>query len=114
MTYTNRNGYRIPNLTLPPQRIFSPGRYGRMRLNFLKTHRRGTYTTLLTEAKLSEHLWEIEQTAKEQVRRTVERMAAEQGVNEQMKRQNPMLWVQTMNNLKASAEEIVRDQLIYV
>ena len=113
MTYTNRNGYQLPNLTLPPQKKHPLGKYGRMRLNFLKTHRRGTYTTLLTEAKLSEHLWEIEQTAKAQIRRTVERMAAEQGVNEQMKQQNPMLWVQTMNNLKASAEEIVLNDLIY-
>ena len=114
MTYTNRNGYQLPNLTLPPQKKHPLGKYGRMRLNFLKTHRRGTYTTLLTEAKLSEHLWEIEQTAKEQVRQTVEQMAEEQGMNEQMKRQNPMLWVQTMNNLKALAEEIVLNQLIFV
>ncbi len=91
MTYTNRNGYQLPNLTLPPQ----------------KKHPLG-------EAKLSEHLWEIEQTAKEQVRQTVEQMAEEQGMNEQMKRQNPMLWVQTMNNLKALAEEIVLNQLIFV
>ena len=82
MTYTNRNGYRIPDLTLPPQKKHTLGKYGRMRLNFLKTHRRGTYTTLLTEVKLSEHLWEIEQTAKEQIRQTMERMATEQSVNE--------------------------------
>ena len=112
MTYTNRNGYQIPNLTLPPQEKHPLGKYGRMRLAFLKAHRRETYMTLLVEAKLSEHLWEIEQTAKEQIRQTVERMAAEQGVNEQMKRENPILWTQAMNNLQASAEEIVLYELI--
>ena len=84
-----------------------------MRLNFLKTYRKGTYATLLTEAKLSEHLWEIEQTAKEQIQKTVERMATEQKVNERMKQENPTRWIQMMNNFKAAAEEIVLSDLIY-
>lgn len=112
MTYTMQGGVQIPDLMLPEQESLPLGRYARMRLNYLKKHRRGTYGQLLGEAKLERHLWEIEQTAQAQVEQTVDAMAKQNGVTEQMKASNPMMWVQMMNNFKESAEETVIRQLI--
>ncbi len=89
------------------------GKYGRMRLAFLKEHRRGTYTTLLTEFKLNEHLHEIDVKAKETVSRITAELAKRRGVTEALKASDPMRWVQEMNNCKASAEETVREELIF-
>ncbi|MBQ9749812.1 MAG: TnpV protein, partial [Clostridia bacterium] len=89
------------------------GKYGQMRLEFLKKHRRGTYTTLLTEARLTEHLHEIDETARAQISEIMSQQATSLGVTEQMKAENPMTWAQMMNNIKASAEETVLNTLIY-
>ena len=67
LTYTERNGVMYPNLTLPEQTNYPIGKYGRMRLDYLKKHRRGTYTTLLTSCTLNQHLYETEQEAKRQI-----------------------------------------------
>ena len=66
----------------------------------------------MTDNRLAEHLSGIDRTAREQVRQMTAQMAKAQGVNEQMKAENPMRWMQEMNSIKASAEEIVRHQLI--
>ena len=97
----------IPDLKLPEQTNYPLGKYAMMRLEYLKKHRRGTYTTLLTQAKLNEHLHEVEKAAKEQISMTISRMAQNLGVTEQMKATDPMKWVQTMNGLKAAAEEVL-------
>ena len=89
------------------------GKYGRMRLAYLKEHRRGTYTTLLTEFKLNEHLHEIDVQAKETVSRITAELAKRRGITEALKAANPMRWVQEMNNCKASAEEIVLKEMLY-
>ena len=89
------------------------GKYGRMRLAFLKEHRRGTYTTLLTEFKLNEHLHEIDIQAKDMVSRITAELAAKRGITEALKAVDPMRWVQEMNNCKACAEEIVLKEMLY-
>ena len=67
ITYTERDGIFYPNLSLPEQTDYPIGKYGQMRLDFLKKHRRGTYTTLLTEGRLSAHLSAINQEARSQI-----------------------------------------------
>ena len=104
---------RLPDLKLPTETNYPLGKYAMMRLEYLKRHRRGTYTTLLTQAKLNEHLHEVEESAKEQISMTISRMAQNLGVTEQMKATDPMKWVQTMNGLKAAAEEEVLNSLIF-
>ena len=89
------------------------GKYGRMRLAYLKEHRRGTYTTLLTEFKLNEHLHEIDVKAKDMVSRITAELAAKRCITEALKEADPMRWVQEMNNCKACAEETVREELIF-
>ena len=113
ITYTEKDGIFYPNLALPEQTNYPIGKYGRMRLEFLKNHRKGMYTTLLMSCKLNEHLYEIEQAAKQQIELTISQMAVERGITEKLKATNPMRWVQEMNNAKKCAEEIVLREIVY-
>ena len=105
LAYTERNGVMYPNLALPEQTNYPIGKYGRMRLDYLKKHRRGTYTTLLTSCTLNQHLYETEQEAKRQIDLTLSRLVKERGITEELKATTPLLWVQEMNNAKHDAEE---------
>ena len=113
LTYTERNGIMYPDLALPKQTNRPIGKYGRMRLDFLKKHRKGTYTTLLTSCKLNEHLYNIEQEAKEQINFTLSLLVKERGITEELKASNPLHWAQEMNNAKHCVEEIVLNEIIY-
>ena len=113
LTYTERNGVRYPDLALPEQTNYPIGKYGRMRLDYLKRHRRGTYTTLLTSCTLNQHLYETEQEENRQIALTLSRLVKERGITEKLKAINPLLWVQEMNNAKHDAEEIVLNEVIY-
>ena len=113
LTYTERNGVMYPDLALPEQTNYPIGKYGRMRLDYLKKHRRGTYTTLLTSCTLNQHLYETEQEANRQIELTLSRLVKDRGITEELKATNPLLWVQEMNNAKQSTEEIVLNEIIY-
>ena len=113
LTYTERNGVMYPDLALPEQTNYPIGKYGRMHLDYLKKHRRGTYTTLLTSCTLNQHLYETEQEAKRQIDLTLSRLVKERGITEELKAKNPLRWVQEMNNAKYDAEEIVPNEIIY-
>ena len=113
LTYTERNGVRYPDLALPEQTNYPIGKYGRMSLDYLKKHRRGTYTTLLTSCTLNQHLYETEQEANRQIDLTLSRLVKDRGITEELKTTNPLRWVQEMNNAKHDAEEIVMNEIIY-
>ena len=113
ITYTEHNGLYYPDLALPEQTNYPIGKYGRMRLDYLKKHRRGTYTTLLTSCTLNQHLYETEQEAKRQIDLTLSRLVKERGITEELKATTPLLWVQEMNNAKHDAEELVLNEIIY-
>ena len=113
ITYTEINGINYPNLALPEQPKVNSGKYGQIRLGFIKKHRRGTYTTLLTEGRLNEHLHTIDEQAHEQINLYIKQMAEQTDVIEELKLADPMRWVKMMNNIKASAEEIVLKEVVY-
>ena len=113
LTYTERNGIMYPDLALPEQTNYPIGKYGRMRLDYLKKHRRGTDTPLLTSCTLNQHLYEAEQEAKRQLDLTLSRLVKERGITEELKATNSLLWVQEMNNAKQNAEGIVLNEIIY-
>ena len=113
ITYTERNGIFYPDLALPKQTNHPIGKYGRMRLNFIQKHRRGTYTTILTEGRLNEYLHEIDVQAAELMESAMTRLADEHGITEELKAADPMRWVREMNSIKARVEEIIRDEIIY-
>lgn len=113
ITYSKNGDYLIPDLELDTQPTESIGKYGRMRKSFLMEHRKGTYGSLILQNKLTEHLLEIDQTAKAQVEQMVSQMAKANGVTEELKARDQMKWVGLMNTLKAQAEEIILAELIY-
>ena len=113
-TYHEENGHLIPNVTLPEQTDFQIGKYGRMHLDYIKNHRRGRYATLLTEGKLNARLHEIDLEANEMLETIIPRLTAERGIDENMKARDMLRWVAEMNNIKASAEEIVLREVVLV
>jgi len=113
-TYREKNGHLIPNITLPEQTDYQIGKYGRMHLDYIKQHRRGRYTTLLTEGKLNARLHEIDIEAKRMIEIIIPRLAAERDIDEDLKARDMLHWVAEMNNIKASAEEIVLREVVLI
>ena len=113
-TYHEENGHLIPNVTLPEQTDYQIGKYGRMHLDYIKNHRRGRYTTLLTEGKLNARLYEIDLQVNKMLETIIPRLATERGVDENLKARDMLRWVAEMNNIKASAEEIVLREVVLV
>ena len=111
--YERRGEQYYPLLDLGEQTTYEIGKYGNLHLEFIKKHRRGTYTTHFTENRLNEHLHNIDLQAHEQLDLLTAQMAAQMDVTEELKASDPMRWVQTMNNIKASAEEIVLKEVVY-
>ena len=113
-TYREENGHLIPNVSLPEQTDYQIGKYGQMHLDYIKNHRRGRYTTLLTEGKLNARLHEIDLDANEMLDTIIPRLAAERGIDENLKSHDMLRWVAEMNNIKVSAEEIVLREVVLV
>ena len=105
--------YYLPDLALNEEEPIY-GKYGMLRKQFLKEHRSAKYQYLLLTGKLTEHLNQIDQEARERVEMLMEQMAEKQGVTEELKLRNQMKWVGLMNNIKTRAEEIVLKNLVYV
>ena len=113
-TYREENGRLIPEIKLPEQTNYQIGKYGQFYLDYIKNHRRGRYTTLLTENKLNAWLHEIDLEANEMLETIIPRLAAESGIDEDLKARDMLRWVAEMNNIKASAEEIVLREVVLV
>ena len=113
ITYTEHNGLYYPDLALPNQMNYTLGKYANLRRDFMKKHRRGTYTTLLTEGRLNEHLHVIDIQAHELLDGIILRLAKECGIDEDLKAHNALQWIAEMNNIKASAEEIILKEVVY-
>ena len=112
ITYELRGEQYFPLLELPEQK--EVGKYGRLHLEFLKAHRKGYHTTLLMEGALNQRLCEIDLEAKTMLESIISRLAAERGIDEDLKARDMLRWVAEMNNIKASAEEIVSREVIFV
>ena len=113
MSYTLHGDYYLPDLVLREEEP-TYGKYGMLRKQFLKEHRSARYQYLLLTGKLNEHLNQTDQEAREQVETLMKQMTEKQGVTEELKAQDQREWVRLMNNIKASAEEIVLKNMIYV
>ena len=113
LTYEKNGDYLIPNLTADSEPEEPLTKYGLMRRNYLKEHRRGVYSGLLMTGRLKAHCLEIQRQAEERMEVLTEQMAKAEGVNEELKASDQMEWVAKMNNIRNSAEEIVLSELIY-
>ena len=115
ITYHREGDYFIHDLCLPKQPDGHIGKYGRLRLNYLKSFYIPFYTELLISGTLKQHLLDIDNVASSnKVNLLIKSFAEDRNVNELLKEHHQMEWVQAMNNLKNSAEEIVLNEIIYV
>ena len=106
LTYHRKGDYFFPNLILEPEEPVQLGKYGRIRREYLKEHRPGTYSELLLEGKLNRHLAEMEETAYNYLDRLTAQMAKAENVTEALKAENQMEWVQKMNSIRDRADFI--------
>ena len=112
-TYTMQGDYCLPNLTLPPEEKRPIGVWGQCRLRYLKQHHKILYYNLLTSGKLRSHLADVEEEAQALFLRLVKEYAEREGVTEQLKAENPMEWVQRMNNIRERVNEVVNTEMIF-
>lgn len=111
--YEMQGDYYLPCLELPEQPKVEIGIWGKRHLQYIKAYRRGFYTTLLTKCELNRHLADVNKQAEDMFFRLIKQMAERDGVTEQLKAENQMLWVRKMNNIRNRATEIVNVELIY-
>lgn len=113
--YIKQGDYYIPNLVAPANmKNFRIGKYGKLRLNYLKQHKKAEYTILLMDNELQKHLMEIDNTANARFELLMKQLAEKENITEELKATNQMEWVRRMNNIKNCAEEIIFKELIYV
>ena len=111
ITYNKYGDYYLPNLVVSTKDP-TYGRFGRMRLKYLKEHRRVAYINLKTSGQLTHHLNEIDREANEMLHLLIEQMAQAQGITEQLKAEDQITWVGAMNNIRSAAEEVVLRDII--
>ena len=111
--YELHGDYYLPCLTVPPEEQRPIGVWGQRHLRYLRQHRKVLYTELQITGKLNGYLFDLNEQAKEMFFELVKQMAIREGVTEQLKAQNQMLWVQRMNNIRNRAVEVVNNDLIY-
>lgn len=105
--------YYLPNLVLEAEEKVILNKYGLLRLNYLKEHKKADYIIMFMNKTLNKHLKEIQETAKARVDTLIKEFAKQDNINEGLKAKNQLEWVQMMNNCKNRAEEIVFSELIY-
>lgn len=111
--YELHGDYYLPCLIVPPEEQRPIGVWGQRHLRYLRQHRKSLYTGLLLDGKLDGYLADLNEQAEAMFFELVKQLAAREGVTEQLKAQNQMLWVQRMNNIRNRAMEVVNNDLIY-
>ncbi len=111
--YERQGDYYFPCLSLPGEEEQPLGLWGQRHLRYIKEHRKALYTSLQLSGKLNTYLTDIDQQAGAMFSRLVEHMSQRQGITEQLKANDQMAWVGKMNNIQASATEIVNEEIIY-
>ncbi|HIQ80313.1 MAG TPA: TnpV protein [Candidatus Scatavimonas merdigallinarum] len=113
-TYTQVGDYMLPDLILSEQEHKSIGIWGQRHANYLKQHHKVLYMNLLTSGKLNSYLADIDERAENMFSRLLKQMAEKQGITEQLKVNDQMIWVGRMNAVRNAATEIVNKKLIYI
>ena len=114
ISYTKKGDYLLPDLILENKKQYNIGKYGLLKLNYIKKYKLGLYFDLLVNDKLNEYLHNIDTTVMEKVQKLIIELAEKENINEKLKENNQMLWGSKMNNIKNIAEEIILKEYIYV
>ena len=112
--YIRTGDYYLPNLVLAEQKKIQLNKYGRLRLDYLKNHKKAEYAILFMDNKLTDHLEKVQEIATKRVEETIKSLKEQSNLSEEMKNTDQLYWVGMMNNFKNQAEEIVLKELIYV
>ena len=112
--YHLEGDYYIPNLVISEQEKITLNKYGRMRLNYLKEHKKAEYSIMLMDGTLNNHLKETQEIATERVEQIIKQLKVKSNLTEDMINTDMLYWVGMMNNFKNQAEEIIFNELIYV
>ena len=113
--YIRCGNYYLPHLVMPIENTnYQIGKYGRMKLNYLKNHKKAEYLSLLMDCKLNRYLHEIDIACNDRINAIISKLAKHENITEELKATNQLEWVQAMNNIKNRAEEIVFNEIIYV
>ena len=114
ISYTKQGDYLLPNLILKEKVQYNIGKYGLLRLEYIKKYKLGLYFDLLVNDNLNEYLHDIDTTVMEKVQKIIKKLAEKENINGKIKQDNQMLWVSKMNNIKNIVEEIILKEYIYV
>lgn len=114
ISYTRKGDYLLPDLILENKERFNIGKYGLLRLNYIKKYKLGLYFDLLVNDKLNEYLYNIDIIVMEKVQKLIKELTEKENITEELKSSNEMLWMGKMNNIKNIAEEIILKEYIYV
>ena len=114
ISYTLVGDYYLPNLKLDQEEKVQLNKYGLLRLDYLKKHKKAELSIMYMDMTLNKHLKEVQELAQTRVNELVEQLKAKSGLTEDMKNTAMLYWVGTMNAIKNQAEEIVLKELIYV
>ena len=114
ISYTRKGDYLLPDLILKDKAQFNIGKYGLLRLEYIKKYKLGLYFDLLVNDTLNEYLYDIDPIVMEKVQKLITELAEKENINEKLKENNQMLCVSKMNNIKNIAEEIILKEYIYV
>ena len=114
ISYTKKGDYLLPNLILKDKEQFNIGKYGLLRLQYIKKYKLRLYFDLLVNDTLNEYLHNIDTTIMEKVQSLIKELAEKDNINEELKQNNQMLWVSKMDSIKNIAEEIILKEYIYV
>ena len=114
ISYTKNGDYLLPDLILEDKERFNIGKYGLLRLNYIKKEKLELYCDLLVNDKLNEYIHNIDTTVMEKVQKLIKELTEKENITEELKSSNQMLWIGKMNNIKNIAEEIILKEYIYV
>ena len=114
ISYIKKGDYLLPDLILENKKQYNIGKYGLLRLNYIKKYKLGLYFDLLASDKLNEYLHNIDTIVMENVQKLIKELTEKENITEELKSGNQMLWIGKMNNIKNMVEEIVLKEYIYV
>ena len=114
ISYTKKGDYLLPDLILEDKKQYNIGKYGLLRLNYIKKYNLGLYFDLIVSDTLNEYLHNIDTIVMEKVQKLIKELTEKENITEELKSNNQMLWIGKMNNIRNMVEEIVLKEYIYV
>ena len=111
--YVRNGDYYIPNLTVPDDKVYNIGKYGRMHAKFIKENRPCIYSMKMIDGTWLDYLEKIDTSAKEMVDRLIKELVVKRGITERLKAKDQFAWISAMEQVKHTAEEFVLSSLVY-